>query len=237
MQPPKSEAGPAPASPRGDYPGKRALDLALALPAVLLLLPVMAAIALAVRLAMGRPVLFAQERPGRSARPFRMLKFRTMSDARGTTGVPLADGDRITSLGRFLRRTSLDELPELLNVVRGDMSLVGPRPLLFRYLPHFRPRERTRLIARPGVTGLAQVSGRNFVCWDARLELDAVYVETMSLRGDLAILLRTAWQVLRGHGVSVNADLVEPWLDEERAVVPPADAATGAAPDGRMENR
>lgn len=205
-----------PTSPRG-YPGKRLLDVVVAGLALVLLAPVLAGLALAIWLSMGRPVFFRQERPGFQGRPFRILKFRTMREARDARGQLLPDGQRLTRLGALLRRTSLDELPELWNVLRGDMSLVGPRPLLMRYLPYFRPRERLRFEVRPGITGLAQVSGRNCLGWDQRLELDAQYVENLSLGQDLRILGRTVFAVLRLEGASPDVDQVESWLDEERA--------------------
>ena len=199
------------------YPGKRAFDVVAAGFVLLLASPVLAVAAAAVRLTMGSPVLFRQRRPGTLERPFLIYKLRTMNDARGTDGELLPDGERLTPLGRFLRRTSLDELPELINVLRGEMSLVGPRPLLERYLPFFTPRERKRFLARPGITGLAQVSGRNLVDWDRRLELDVVDVESMSFRLDLKILARTLVAVFRREGVEEDPDTVETWLDEERA--------------------
>lgn len=205
-----------PISPRG-YPGKRLLDVVGAGLALVLLAPVLAGLALAIWLSMGRPVFFRQERPGFQGRPFRILKFRTMRDVRDARGNLLPDGQRLTRLGAWLRRTSLDELPELWNVLRGDMSLVGPRPLLMRYLPYFRPRERLRFEVRPGITGLAQVSGRNCLGWDQRLELDARYVENLTLGQDLRILGRTILAVLRREGASPDVDRVESWLDEERA--------------------
>lgn len=210
-------AEPAPGRPRA-YPGKRLLDVVVAGTALVVFLPLLALLALLVRFSLGRPVLFAQIRPGWGERSFRILKFRTMNDRRDAGGVLLPDGQRLTRLGAFLRKTSLDELPELLNVIRGDMSLVGPRPLLVRYLPHFRPRERLRFEVRPGITGLAQVSGRNCVGWDRRLELDAVYVESLCLRLDLVILWRTLISVLRREGASADPDQVETWLDEERSI-------------------
>lgn len=224
------------ATPRG-YAGKRALDLLVAGTALLVGLPLLLALAVLIRLSMGRPVLFGQVRPGVGGRPFRILKFRTMTDRRDAAGALLPDGQRLTSVGAFLRKTSLDELPELLNVLRGEMSLVGPRPLLLKYMPYFRPRERLRFEARPGITGLAQVSGRNRVGWDRRLELDAVYVETMSLRLDLAILWRTVASVLRREGAAADPDQAETWLDEERAAsgtavetaLPAAGRPTGVA--------
>lgn len=205
-----------PPTPRG-YPGKRLLDVLLAGLALVVLAPLLAGLALAVWFSLGRPVFFRQERPGFQGRPFRIVKFRTMNDARDAQGNLLPDGQRLTRLGRFLRRTSLDELPELWNVLRGDMSLVGPRPLLMRYLPYFRPRERLRFEVRPGITGLAQVSGRNCVGWDQRLELDAQYVENLSLAQDLRVLWRTVAAVVKREGVSPDADLVETCLDEERS--------------------
>lgn len=216
------------------YPGKRLLDVVVAGLALGVLAPLLAGLALAVWITMGRPVFFRQERPGFRGRPLRILKFRSMTDARDAQGHLLPDGQRLTRLGAFLRTTSLDELPELWNVLRGDMSLVGPRPLLMRYLPYFRPRERLRFEVRPGITGLAQVSGRNCLGWDQRLELDAQYVENMSLGQDLRILWRTLVTVIRREGASANADQVETWLDEERSAaltVPPGEAG----PRGRNQ--
>jgi sugar transferase EpsL len=205
--------------PRG-YPGKRLLDVVLAGLGLLVLAPVLLGLTLVIWLALGRPVFFRQERPGFQGRPFRLVKFRTMNDARDAAGNLLPDGQRLTRLGRWLRRTSLDELPELWNVLRGDMSLVGPRPLLMRYLPYFRPRERLRFEVRPGITGLAQVSGRNCLGWDQRLELDAQYVENLSLVNDLRILWRTVVAVLKLEGSAADPDKVETWLDKERGGQP-----------------
>ena len=140
-----------------------------------------------------------------------------MTDKQAPDGSLLPDGECLTPLGRFLRKTSIDELPELCNVLKGDMSLVGPRPLLMQYLPYFRDRERLRFRARPGITGLAQVAGRNFVGWDQRLELDVQYVESISFFGDITILFRTAKILLFQEGVSVDVDQAETWLDAERA--------------------
>ena len=212
------------------YPGKRLLDVVLSSAALLLSWPLIALVALLVRLRLGTPVLFRQERPGLQGRPFHIVKFRSMTNERGPDGTLLPDGERLTPLGRFLRRTSLDELPELWNVLRGDMSLVGPRPLLFRYLPYFSEREATRLLVRPGITGLAQVSGRNFLGWDRRLELDAHYVETNSMGLDLRILIRTVWTVASRTGAADDADLVETWLDDERR-------GAGATPASRQERQ
>ena len=151
----------------------------------------------------GRPVFFRQARPGLHGRPFTMLKFRTMTDARDHEGYLLPDAQRLTRLGRFLRSSSLDELPELWNVLRGDMSLVGPRPLLMSYLPYYTEREQKRHLVRPGITGLAQVSGRNLLGWDERLELDVQYVENGSLLLDLRILLQTVVKALGRSDVLV----------------------------------
>jgi lipopolysaccharide/colanic/teichoic acid biosynthesis glycosyltransferase len=151
---------------------------------------------------MGRPVFFRQVRIGREGRPFEVLKFRTMRDERGPDGRIVPASERVTRVGWFLRRWSLDELPQLWNIVLGDLSLVGPRPLMPHYLPYYTTREQRRHAVRPGLTGLAQVAGRNSLTWDEKLELDVRYVETWSLRQDIAILLRTVAKVARGSDVS-----------------------------------
>lgn len=181
--------------------GKRALDLALASGGLVVTAPILAALALAVRRDMGSPVLFSQVRPGRDGRPFRMWKFRTMRDARDGAGRPLPDGERLTALGRWLRASSLDELPELWNVVRGEMSLVGPRPLLVDYLDFYDARQARRHDVRPGITGWAQINGRNAIDWGTKLELDVWYVEHQTLRLDVAILVRTITAVVRRDGI------------------------------------
>lgn len=180
---------------------KRALDLALTVPAAVLSVPVQALVAVAVRCTMGRPVLFRQERPGLNGETFTMVKFRTMRDPDPARGI-VDDADRLTTFGRLLRATSLDELPSLWNVVRGDMSLVGPRPLLVRYLERYSPEQARRHEVRPGLTGLAQVSGRNALTWERKLELDVEYVDHHTIRGDLRILARTVSKVLRREGVT-----------------------------------
>ena len=147
-------------------------------------------------------MLFRQDRPGLHGRPFEVLKFRTMLDAAGPDGRPLPDAERLTGLGRFLRRTSLDELPQLWNVLRGDISLVGPRPLLMQYLPRYSPEQARRHEVCPGITGWAQVNGRNALTWEEKFELDVWYVDHWSLALDLRILAMTAWRVLRGAGVA-----------------------------------
>ena len=184
------------------YPAaKRALDVTVATVALVLGAPVLLAVAGAIRLTLGAPVLFSQERPGLHARPFRLRKFRTMTTATDASGRPLPDDRRLTPLGRWLRATSLDELPELWNVLRGEMSLVGPRPLLVEYLPRYTPEQARRHDVRPGLTGWAQVHGRNAVGWEERLALDVWYVDHRSFGLDLRILARTVGLVLRREGV------------------------------------
>ena len=181
---------------------KRLLDIVGALLGLLLLSPVFLGITLAVRRRMGPPALFSQLRAGLGGRPFRLYKFRSMTDARDGDGSLLPDADRLTPLGVFLRRTSLDELPQLWNVLCGAMSLVGPRPLLLEYVPLYDERQRKRLSVRPGITGWAQINGRNALTWEEKFELDVWYVEHRSLRLDLKILAATAWKVLRREGIS-----------------------------------
>ena len=181
---------------------KRVTDIILAFGAILALLPLVLLIALIILLTMGWPVLFTQQRPGRDGVPFRILKFRTMTSATAADGTPLPDDKRLTRFGRFLRRTSLDELPELVNVLRGDMSLVGPRPLLTEYLPLYSPRQARRHEVRPGLTGWAQVNGRNSLSWEDKFELDVWYVDNRNMRLDCLILWRSLRLVLSGHGVN-----------------------------------
>lgn len=181
---------------------KRAFDVALTLPALVVLSPVFALVALAVRASLGSPVIFRQQRPGKHERPFTLYKFRTMRDARDAQGALLPDARRLTRLGAFLRATSLDELPELINVLRGDMSLVGPRPLLMEYLPLYSPEQRRRHDVYPGVTGWAQVNGRNALTWREKFALDIEYVDRVSFGLDLRILLLTIASVVRSEGIS-----------------------------------
>ena len=181
---------------------KRAFDVALTVPALIVLSPVFALVALAVRVSLGSPIIFRQQRPGKNERPFTLYKFRTMRDARDAQGTLLPDARRLTRLGAFLRATSLDELPELVNVLRGDMSLVGPRPLLMEYLPLYSPEQRRRHDVRPGVTGWAQVNGRNALTWREKFALDIEYVEHVSLGLDLRILILTIVSVVRSEGIS-----------------------------------
>lgn len=181
---------------------KRLIDVVASAAGLLILFPLLAVVALAVRIGLGSPVFFRQERPGLHGRTFRLVKFRTMRDAAGPDGRLLPDAERMTQLGRMLRSTSLDEFPELWNVLRGDMSLVGPRPLLAEYLPLYSPRQARRHEVRPGITGWAQVNGRNAVGWKERLEMDVWYVENCSLALDLRILLRTIAAVFARRGIS-----------------------------------
>ena len=187
---------------RGGGAWKRLLDVAGAAVGLALLLPLIAVVALVVRWTLGSPVLFRQQRPGLGGRPFNMLKFRTMTDARGADGRLRSDAERLTALGRFLRASSIDELPELWNVLKGDMSLVGPRPLLMQYLPRYTPEQARRHDVRPGITGLAQVSGRNALSWEEKFALDVEYVDTCSLSLDVKILARTLWSVVARRGIS-----------------------------------
>ncbi|TFV92744.1 sugar transferase [Blastococcus sp. CT_GayMR20] len=186
--------------PSAYLPVKRVIDLVVASVGLLIGAPVMAAIAVAVRRDVGSPVLFRQERPGRNGEPFQLVKFRTMREPRGIE----SDVERMTPLGRTLRSTSLDELPTLWNVFRGEMSLVGPRPLLMRYLERYSPTQMRRHEVRPGITGLAQVRGRNALTWEEKFAADVEYVERLSLRLDLQILGATISAVLTRHGISAS---------------------------------
>lgn len=181
---------------------KRGFDVLVAALALLLLMPILLVLGLLVRVFLGAPILFRQTRPGRAAVPFRMLKFRTMTDARDAQGQLLPDDQRLTRFGRLLRGTSLDELPELWNVLKGDMSLVGPRPLLVEYLPLYSPEQARRHEVRPGLTGWAQINGRNAVDWSTRLAMDVWYVDHRSFALDLRILWLTFGKVLRADGIS-----------------------------------
>ncbi|MBZ4420117.1 sugar transferase [Myxococcus sp. RHSTA-1-4] len=181
---------------------KKCIDRLAAAAGLLCFAPVMAATALAVRVSMGRPVLFRQQRPGRGGRTFQLVKFRTMLDARGADGRPLPDAQRLTRLGRFLRSASLDELPQLWNVLRGDMSLVGPRPLLVEYLPRYSAEQARRHEVLPGITGWAQVNGRNALDWEERFRLDVWYVDHWSLWLDARILALTFLRVVQRQGIA-----------------------------------
>lgn len=185
---------------------KRAFDLVLATLALVVLSPVLAVIALLVRINLGSPVFFGQERPGREGHRFRIWKFRTMLEERTSDGLPRPDADRLTPFGRRLRATSLDELPELWNILRGEMSFVGPRPLLVDYLPLYSPEQARRHEVRPGLTGWAQINGRNAISWEERFALDVWYVDHRSLGLDLKILWLTLWRVLRREGINAAGE-------------------------------
>jgi lipopolysaccharide/colanic/teichoic acid biosynthesis glycosyltransferase len=193
---------------------KRVFDVGVSATALVVLAPVMGLIALAVWRTMGRPVLFRQVRPGLHGKPFVMYKFRTMRDLRDAEGKLLPDEARLTPFGRWLRSTSLDELPELLNVLRGEMSLVGPRPLLMEYLDRYTPEQARRHEVKPGITGWAQIHGRNNLSWDERFKLDVWYVDNWSLWLDLKILWRTLWMVLRREGISAQGHATMPRFGE-----------------------
>jgi lipopolysaccharide/colanic/teichoic acid biosynthesis glycosyltransferase len=195
---------------------KRALDVTVSSLMLVILSPLLALLWVLVRVQLGSPVWFRQLRPGRFGVPFTIYKLRTMTSARDANGELMPDSARLTKLGEFLRRTSLDELPELWNVLRGVMSLVGPRPLLMRYYPFFTEPEKARFFVRPGITGLAQVSGRNDLSWDERIDLDLDYVRDCSLARDIRILFLTLWRVFQRDGVQVDPGAVMLDFDEER---------------------
>ena len=181
---------------------KRIIDLALAIPAFIFLSPVMICIAVLIRMIMGRNVFFCQKRPGLGGIPFKIYKFRTMNNNYDKSGVLLPDSDRLTRFGKFLRSTSFDELPELLNVIKGEMSIVGPRPLLMQYLERYAPEQARRHEAKPGLTGWAQVNGRNALTWDEKFKLDVWYVDNQSLWLDLKIIALTIQKLLTREGIN-----------------------------------
>jgi sugar transferase EpsL len=182
--------------------GKRLIDLSFALPALVVLLPALVSLAILVRAKLGSPALFQQVRPGLGGRPFTIFKFRTMTDARDAAGNLLPDAERLPGFGKFLRSVSLDELPELWNVVKGDMSLVGPRPLLMEYLSLYNDFQYRRHETRPGVTGWAQVMGRNALCWDEKFDLDIWYVDNSNFGLDIKILAMTVFKIFRREGIN-----------------------------------
>ena len=195
--------------PQRPQPGKRAIDFTLALFGIIVLSPVIVCTWILARIGMGLPVIFRQTRPGLGGRPFELMKFRTMTDARDADGRLKPDVERLTLAGRFLRKTSLDELPQLFNVLRGDMSLVGPRPLLMEYLPNYSDEQNRRHSVRPGITGWSQVNGRNNVVFSERLKLDVWYVDHWSPWLDIKILALTALRVVRSSGVRFEQTLDE----------------------------
>ena len=189
---------------------KRIFDFSIALALLIVLAPLLAVLALAVRWKLGRPLLFAQVRPGLHGAPFKFYKFRTMTEIRDAAGELLPDAARLTPFGELMRKFSLDELPQLVNVANGDMSLVGPRPLLMEYLPLYNERQARRHSVRPGITGWAQVNGRNALDWEERFELDLWYVEHRSFWLDLRIIALTAWRMLRPQGISQPGHVTMP---------------------------
>ncbi|MDF2667705.1 MAG: hypothetical protein K0R67_11 [Paenibacillus sp.] len=195
---------------------KRSCDIVGAIILLCIFSPVMAVVALLIRIKLGSPILFKQQRPGLAERPFEIYKFRTMAVLYGPDGELLSDECRYSKFGGVIRRLSLDELPQFLNVLKGDMSLIGPRPLLMRYTPYYSERERLRFTVRPGVTGLAQVSGRNKLSWNDRLSLDVTYVEQLSFQQDFRILWKTVQKVVRQEDVVENPSLHDLPLDAHR---------------------
>ena len=195
---------------------KRPMDFILSLIAIIVLSPVFIIVGVLVRFKLGSPVLFKQKRPGMNEKIFTMYKFRTMTGEKDENGELLPDSVRLTKFGRILRSTSLDELPELFNILKGDMSIVGPRPLLIRYLPYYTIDERKRHEVRPGLTGLSQVNGRNLLDWDKRLSLDVEYVKEMTIMLDLRIILRTILKVVKRQDIAVGSQHIMASLDIER---------------------
>ena len=196
---------------------KRFFDCLLSGIALIVLSPVILITAILVRIKLGSPVIFKQERPGKDEKLFKLFKFRSMTDERDEKGNLLPDEKRLPRFGRILRTTSLDELPELVNIFKGDMAIVGPRPLLVRYLPFYKPEERVRHSVRPGLTGLAQINGRNNLDWDERIGLDVQYVKKITFLGDLKIIFQTVGKVLRRSDIASGEQLIMQDLDKERA--------------------
>lgn len=190
--------------------GKRLLDLAITIPALIMLAPLLALLAMLVRVKLGAPVLFRQQRPGLHGKPFTIHKFRTMTDARDAQGNLLPDAERLTPFGQWLRSTSLDELPELFQVLTGEVSLVGPRPLLMQYLDRYTPEQMRRHEVKPGITGWAQINGRNALAWEEKFALDVWYVDQLSLWLDLKIIALTAWKILTREGINQQGHATAP---------------------------
>lgn len=195
---------------------KRILDILISLTFIVLFSWLYLILVILVRIKLGSPVLFCQERPGYNEKIFKLYKFRTMTDKRDEKGNLLPDSERLTKFGSMLRSTSLDELPEMFNILKGDMSLIGPRPLLVEYLPYYTEEERLRHSVRPGLTGLAQVSGRNYLAWDKRLAKDVEYVNHISFIMDIRIIIKTIMVVFKKEDVSVDTNVVEGYLWDER---------------------
>lgn len=196
---------------------KRVFDFTISLCGLIVLSPLIGVVAILVKYKLGTPVIFQQERPGKNEKIFKLYKFRTMTDQKDKYGNLLPDGERLPQFGKLLRKTSLDELPELINILKGDMSIVGPRPLLVKYLPYYSEQERHRHDVRPGLTGLAQVNGRNFIKWEDRFLLDCEYVNRITLKGDVSILFQTVLKVLKHVDVMEGPEYLDfKNLDEER---------------------
>lgn len=195
---------------------KRPMDFILVLLAIVVLSPIFIIVAILVRIKLGSPVIFKQKRPGKDEKIFTLYKFRTMTDKKDENGILLSDDVRLTNFGKALRATSLDELPELFNILKGEMSIIGPRPLLVRYLPYYSDEERKRHSVRPGLSGLSQVNGRNTMKWSERFQLDVEYTNNITFLGDCKIVLKTIGKVLKKEDILVGQDHVMEDLDVER---------------------
>lgn len=196
--------------------GKRGMDFLLSFLLLIVLSPVLLVLGVLVRIKLGSPVLFCQERPGKNEKIFKLYKFRTMTNDKDKNGKLLEDKARLTKFGITLREASLDELPELINIMMGDMSFVGPRPLLIKYLPYYTPKEKHRHDVKPGLTGLAQINGRNILTWEKRLEFDLMYVQDISFLKDISILIKTIFRVLKKEGIVTDTKSVMQDLDDLR---------------------
>lgn len=198
---------------------KRPLDILCALAAIVVFFWLYILVAILVRIKLGSPVLFTQERPGRGEKIFKLYKFRTMTDGRDENGELLPDEMRLTKFGRFLRSTSLDELPEAFNILKGDMSVIGPRPLLVAYLPRYNEKQRRRHEVRPGLSGYAQVNGRNALTWEEKFDMDVAYVDHVTFWGDVKLILSTVWKAVKREGISgENTATMEPFVGAKEPV-------------------